>query len=204
MKIIFTTIPMKDDLAKLQYPVVENKDIEYNGRVSFPINAVLAKTMQKGENIKVVLLMNNTGSSTENAKLFRSELEAINSDIGAVLSFNEIVEDFAEDKETHEKRFRRLLSYLEDEAEIIADITYGQKTLPIILFCVLNFAEKFFNANIKYIIYGKLEFEFGKPKEDTQRIYDLSSLYYLNTLIAVMEADDGKMAIEMIDKFFEI
>ncbi|MEL3908218.1 MAG: TM1812 family CRISPR-associated protein [Treponemataceae bacterium] len=204
MKIIFTIIPMKEDLASLQYPAVGNKDLNYDGDVRFPVNAVLAKTMQAGETVKIVQLMNAVGNSANNAKLFRSELEIINTKIGATLEFFEVIEDFTEDKGTHEKRFRRLLEFLEEGAEIITDITYGQKTLPIILFCVLNFAERFFDANIKYIVYGKLEFEMGKPKKDSQALYDLTPLYYLNTLVATMEANDGNSAIKMLDSFFTL
>lgn len=204
MKIIFTTIPMKESIEALHYPVAGNKGIEYEQAVSFPVNAVLAKTMQKKEAVKIVRLMNDSGASRQNAEQLRSELEGINTSIGAEISFHDIIESFTEDKETHELRFRKLLDFFEDGAEIIADITYGQKTLPLVLFCALHFAEKFFNANIKYILYGKVEFEHGKIKAGTQVLYDLTPLYYLNSLTAAMEAPDGKSAIKAIDTFFAL
>ena len=42
-----------------------------------------------------------------------------------------------------------MISVLEKDAEIYADITFGQKPIPMLLICVLTFAEKFFNAYIK-------------------------------------------------------
>lgn len=204
MKIIFTTIPMKEQIEKLHYPVAGNHLIEYEKAVRFPINAVLAKTLQKNEKVKIVRLMNSAGASSENACLFQSELENINTEIGAELSFFDVVENFTENKEMHETRFRKLLDFLEDDVEIIADITYGQKTLPMVLFCALSFAEKFFNAKILYIVYGKAEFEKGSIKQDSQVLYDLTPLYYLNTLTSAMEAPNGKEAIKIIDKFFSL
>ncbi|UTC77675.1 hypothetical protein E4O04_06545 [Treponema sp. OMZ 799] len=204
MKIIFTTIPMKDKIEKLKYPVQGYKDLEYEHPVIFPVNAVLAKTLQKGERVKVVQLMNDSGSSKKNAEIFKTELKALNEKIGADISFFDVIEAFEESKEKHESRFRKLLDYLEPDAKIIADITFGQKTLPIVLFCVLNFAEKFFNAEIKHIIYGKAEFEKGEIKKGSQCIFDLTPLYYLNTLTSAMEASDGKSAIKTIDKFFAL
>ena len=204
MKIIFTTIPIKEHIEALHYPVAGNKAIEYEGAVSFPVNSVLAKTMQKGETVKVVRLMTDAGTSKQNAERFQAELESINRTIEANLSFYDIVESFTEDKETHEMRFRQLLDFPEPGSEIIADITYGQKTLPIVLFCALHFAEKFFNANIKYIIYGKVEFERGQIKAGTQVLYDLTPLYYLDSLTAAMEAPDGQAAIKAIDTFFAL
>jgi hypothetical protein len=118
--------------------------------------------------------------------------------------FEDVIENFIEDKKTMESRFRKLLFFLEPNAEIIADITYGQKTLPLVLFSVLAFAEKFFNADIKNIIYGKVEFDNGKPKTETQMIYDITPHYYLNNLISAMEAPDGTSAINIIDNFFKL
>ena len=204
MKIIFTTIPMKDKIEKLKYPVEGYKDLEYENPVIFPVNAVLAKILQKGESVKVIRLMNDSGSSKKNAETFEIELKSLNEKIGADISFFDVTEAFEESKETHETLFRKLLDYLEPDAEIITDITFGQKTLPIVLFCVLNFAEKFFNAEIKHIIYGKAEFEKGEIKKDSQRIFDLTPLYYLNSLTSAMEAPDGKSAIKTIDKFFAL
>lgn len=204
MKIVFITIPMKEQVEKLQYPVEGYKALEYEEQVLFPVNAVLAKTMRKGEKVKVVRLMNETGASRKNAQAFQAELESINQTIGAELSFFDVLEPFEERKETHERRFRKLLDYLEVEAEIIADITFGQKTLPLVLFCVLHFAEKFFNAEIKHIVYGKAEFEKGKIKQGSQCIFDLTPLYYLNTLTSAMEAPDGTAAIKTIDTFFAL
>lgn len=204
MKIVFTTIPMKEYIERLHYPVAGNTTIEYNGAVYFPVNAVLAKSLKNGETVKVVRIMNSIGASKENARIFKSELESINAHIGAQLSFYDVIEDFRENKETHESRFRKLLDFLEEDAEIIADITYGQKTLSHILFCVLNFAEKFFNVRITSVIYGKAEFENGSIKKDSQMLYDITPLYYLNTLIGAMEAPSGKDAIKALDRFFSL
>ncbi len=62
MKIIFTSMPMKKDLYAMKYPVPGNVDLEYDGEVIFPINAVLAKDLKEGEKVSVVMLMNKSGN----------------------------------------------------------------------------------------------------------------------------------------------
>ena len=52
-KIVFATIPMQKIDAQ-HYVCSENKAIEYDGETRFPINAVLAKTLNKGDDVKVV------------------------------------------------------------------------------------------------------------------------------------------------------
>lgn len=48
---------MKKELHAFNYKADGNITIEYDGEVIFPVNSVLAKTMKKGEKVKVVLLV---------------------------------------------------------------------------------------------------------------------------------------------------
>jgi hypothetical protein len=74
------------------------------------------------------------------------------------------------------------------------------KPLPMILFCALNFAEKFYSATVQNIVYGKVEFSGGKTLNPM--IYDLTPLYYLNKLIGSMECKTTESAVEMLNDFF--
>ena len=73
MKIVFSNLPMKKQLHAFKYKVEGNVSIEYEGEVVFPVNSVLAKTMKKGEKIKVVLLskVDIEGNSAINAGKFQ-------------------------------------------------------------------------------------------------------------------------------------
>lgn len=207
MKIVFVNIPMKKASEPKHYPVDGNSEIEYEGKVRFPINAVLAKSLKKGEPVKIVKFITKDSKDNylENSRLFNEELNQLNQNIGANIQYKEIIEEYSEDLRTHENRFKKLIHELEEGADILVDITYGQKTLPILLFSALSFAEKFHNANIQNIIYGKINYDADNNIVDgSQKIYDITSLYYLNTLTASMEAPNGETAKEMIDNFFEM
>jgi hypothetical protein len=58
---------MKAGVDRHHYPVNGNKSIEYEGAVSFPINAVLAKTLKKGEKGTVIFLETSGGSDNHSA-----------------------------------------------------------------------------------------------------------------------------------------
>ncbi|MGL4987525.1 MAG: TM1812 family CRISPR-associated protein [Treponemataceae bacterium] len=202
MKIIFVTIPMAEKLSALQYPVDGNISIEYDKKVYFPINGVLAKTLKKNDEVKVVCLQNKEGASSKNAEIFQDELLAINKNIGAIINFEHIIEAFEETKHTNENRYKKLLATFEDNCNIIADITYGQKTLPLVMFAAFNFAQKFFDADIKNIIYGKVEFEKGVIKEGTQKIFDVTPLFSLTALTYATEAPCSDDAVKIMNNFF--
>ena len=72
-KIIFVDIPMKkmDETADGQcYAGTGNAGCRYTGTVVYPINAVLAEKLHKGERVKAVLLTTVTekNHSAENAE----------------------------------------------------------------------------------------------------------------------------------------
>ena len=204
MKIVFSTIPMQE-VNPVFYKSTENKAIEYEGEVRFPINGLLAKTLKKDDEVKVVRIITDGTSSDENMKLQKEELDKINEKIGAKITYTEVRETFKETSDIVQSRFRQIVGAMENDCEIFADMTYGPKTLTPVLFYAVGFAEKFFDADIKNIVYGKAVFDKEKKAiPGASEIFDVTALYYLNSLTNIMSAPDGKTALERLDKFFEL
>lgn len=210
-KIVFSNLPMKKELNKFRYNGDGNDTIEYDGEVIFPVNLVLAKTMKKGDKVKVVLLSKDDieGNSAINAGIFQKELNNINRSIGADIEYVTLATPFEETRGVHETLLRDMVDKLENGAEIIGDVTYGPKPLPIIMFAVMNFAEKFFSAKIKNIIYGKVDFiddgsGTGKTKPVNPVLYDLTSLYYLNSVTNAMEYRTSEEAVKALDVLLDL
>lgn len=204
MKVVFSTIPMQE-VGPVFYKSTENKAIEYEGEVRFPINGLLAKTLKKDDEVKVVRIVTEGKFSEENVKHQQEELDKINEKIGAKITYTEVRETFKETSDIVQSRFRQIVGTLENECEIFADMTYGPKTLTPVIFYALGFAEKFFDADIKNIVYGKAVFDKNKQSiPDASELFDVTPLYYLNSLTNVMNAPDGKTALARLDKFFKL
>lgn len=207
-KIIFCDIPMKAELNAVCYAGKGNAGNNYDKDVIFPVNAVLAEKLKSGDDVIAVLLKTSDGEASDNnIQEFMKELGTINEKIGAAISYEIVDSPFVETKENHEKRFRDMLNHIREGAEIYADITYGPRTIPMVMMCVLNFAEKFFDCDIKKIVYGKVEYYTdtdGKRKVKNPEMYDLTALYYLNNLTNSMEAENGEAALKAIDAFFAL
>ena len=205
-KIIFSDLPMKKELHAFHYAVEGNRKIEYGGQVIFPVNSVLAKTLHKGEKVKVVFLSKEDpeANSKNNERVFREELDEINKTIGADICYKNIVTPFVETRDIQERLLRSVVSELEEGAEIISDVTYGPKTLPIVLFIAMRFAEKFFKCKIESIVYGKVNFiddgtGIGKTKPVAPVLYDLTPLYYLNSVTDVLDCETSMEAVRALD-----
>lgn len=204
-KIIFCDIPMKKNMSAMVYAGTGNTNCTYSKPVMFAINAVLADSLQKNDEVRVVLLrtLDKAGNSGKNSGLFMQELDAINDEIGARITYETLDSEFKETKDIHETRLKEMLDKIEENTEIYADITYGPKPLPMILMCVISFAEKFLNCDVKSVVYGKVDFD-DNNKPCNPELYDVTSLYYLNNLTSSMVADNGKDARQSLDEFFSL
>jgi len=199
-KIVFCNIMMKERLNALRYNVNGNSTIEYDGEVIFPINGVLARMLKKDDDVKVVLLKKEDidGNSDRNIVEYKKELDLINSGLGAKIEYKILSTPHDESREIQEKLFKEILNEFEEGAAVYSDITYGTKSLPIIMFSALNFAERFFKAEIKNIVYGKVDF--GKDnKPYNPELFDMSALFYLNTIVNTIEGADSNSAKKILD-----
>lgn len=196
-KIVFCNIMMKKKLDKFVYPL--DGEMLLDKEVSFPINTVLAKELQKGDEVQVVLMRKDDieGNAVRNVSEFMLELNDINNAIGANINYKVIASQFDESKNTQEMQLRSMIDTLSENAEIYCDMTYGPKSLPIIMFSVLNFAEKHFNADLKYLVYGKVDFVDGKPCNPA--MIDMTPLYYLNSITSAIESRNGEDAKKILD-----
>lgn len=204
-KIVFVTLMMADNMQKRHYPVDGNSFIEYQGEVYYAINAVLAKTLKTDDNVKIILLETKAGdkAGSKNAQFFMNELNEINDKIKAKISYEVIPFEFITGKGGFKELYLKLIKNLEKEAELYADITFGPKSLPLLIFAAMQFGEKFFDCSISNVIYLKNEFKNGNIVENSQLICDYTPLYLLNSFTNAIESASGDKAVNAVEKLFE-
>jgi hypothetical protein len=213
VKVVICTLPYMPPKAvyPLVYPVDGNKSIEYDRPVRCPVNAILAKTLKKGEQVRVIYILTNGENSycEENKEIFITELKDINLEIGAIINFDTIDTDtieleFLPTKRVYNKLITDLKEKIPENAELYTDITYGFKPEILSLLCALRFVEEFRNVDVKYLIYGKVETKKGTTTKVKPMIYDITSLYYLFKLIGSMDATDEETASNILKDFFAL
>jgi len=201
-KIIFVTLMMADNMNRRHFPVDGNSFIEYEGESYYAVNSVLAKTMTPQDDIKVILLHTEAGdkAGNKNANLFEDELNSLNT-CGARIEYVHIGTDYVTSKDQTRQLYKMLLGHLEEDAELSADITFGPKSLPLLIFAAMQFGEKFFDCSIGNVIYQKIDFVAGKPVEGSQLICDYTPIYMLNSFTNTIECASSKKALSAIDAF---
>jgi len=210
MKVVICTVPMRNpnQVKPVLYRADGNKAIEYDKPVRSPINAVLAKTLKKGEDLKVIFIMTTGKNSNceENKVNIIKELEDINAEIGAVLSYKTVEMEFSATKQTLNKLIKdlteKIIEIHSEDAEFYVDITYGSKPELLSLFCALRFVEEFHGAVVDYFIYGKAEFNKEGDIENPV-IFDITHEYYLLKLIGSIGTDDPEKALNILKDFLD-
>lgn len=212
-KIMYLNIPMKSmKNNELCFYEKGNADCKYTGKVKFGFIAALYGKIKADDDVLVI--MNTTqscqnDSTQDNINFFIEEFKNV---LGIQLSKDKnlkIIEgQFTETRQQMQDQYRELLNYIEEDCWIYVDTTFGPRLNLPITFSVLNFAERFFNAEIKLILNVKVEFnhENGKnePKDGTQGVFDILPFYNLSNMTMSMKARDGKQALKILDDFFNL
>ena len=203
-KTVICNITMKEKTDRCVYPCKDRSLPVSDKAVIYPINAFLEKTMQADDEVTALLLVKKDpmGNYQKNAADFVEELLVANEKIGAHIEFKTIETDFAEEQSVHEALLGRIVDELEDGTHVLADITYGPKDLPIVLFAALNFAEKFLSCEVDNLIYGQVNFQNGVPTNP--QICDMVPLYYLNSVTNTIRAEDPDRSRQMLKSLLSI
>lgn len=197
-KILFCNIPMKKDAEKSVY-TSEDLSIPVTSRaVLCPVNAYLSEILNQNDELKAVIIAKKDkfGNYEVNLKTCIDELTVFTNEKNAKLEVKVIYTDFDEAQDVHDKLLLDIVDELEDNANVLIDITYGPKDLPIVEFTALNIAEKFFNCTIDNIIYGQANFKDGKVVDT--KICDMTSLYYLNSITNTVNCKSSEEAKKML------
>ncbi len=210
-KIVFVDICMRDEKSfhKACFKGTGNAGSNYAEEVYYPINAILADKLKKDDEVKIVLIQTIDKTDTdeqnnviENTKKFKTELSHINESINAKINYVEVSAYYNEFKENHEKRIMVILEQMEEGAELYGDITFGPRTVPMEMLCAFAFAEKFYDTNVRKIVYGQVQWKNNEP--DKPQLFDITSLHYLNSLTYNMQPDSVEKAMESLKRFFSL
>ena len=196
-KIIYLNLPFQNTPQKVSYTAIGNKTIQYDKEIHFPINALLANKLKNGDNVKIVILEKESEKTLENEILFKDELNEINKDIGANIEYRVIKTEFNESYQVESTLLYDSVKELSKDCEIYADISYGPKTLPFIIFYTIKFAQKVYNAQLKMVIYGKVDFKPNSSEVTNAQIFDETPFFSLDNILNVIDEQSPKNALEI-------
>ena len=197
-KTVICNIPMKENTHKCKYSSDDRSLPTSDTEVVYPINAFFEKTLTAEDDLKILLLVKTDpyGHYKKNTEDFKAEFLEANKTANAKYEFRVIETEFSEEQTTHEQLMSAIVDEIEEDSIVLADITYGPKDLPIIVFSALAFAEKHLGCEIDHIVYGQANFVDGAPVNT--KICDMVALLYMVTVSSKVHAKDAESAKQML------
>lgn len=197
-KILICSIPMREHVAKTVYASNDRSLPTSEKPFCHPILSFLEKTARPDDELKTILLIKKDRSEfyKRNIDEFKAEMDDVLKTTGATAEYVTIDTDFSEDKRTHEMLMGALVDEVDAGTHILADITYGPKDVPVIIFAALSFAENFLGCEVENIVYGQAKFKNNEVV--SSRLCDMSPLYFLSSVANTIQCDDPAKAKQML------
>ena len=189
---------MKKDVLPTRYESNDESLPVSTQAFSYPIISFLSQLLKLGDELKVILLVKKDSYSfyMDNVEIFKNEFRSICQPLNIEPLYSIIETEFNEAKATHFQLLNDIIDNINEDSHILADITFGPKDLPIVVFSALFFAENYLRCEIDNIVYGQACFENNKVVKST--ICDMNPLYYLSSLSSTIKCNDPQKARKMI------
>ncbi|GAB1476453.1 hypothetical protein MASR2M70_12870 [Bacillota bacterium] len=183
-----TTIPLQGPLGLEKY-LYEPQGclLESNIVTSFPIVPWINESINqenKDDLIKIICIRQKNEDTERNFNAFIDEIEAVGVNRNCVKS---IIVTESQSKSVHTELLLSLINEIEDETKIYACMTFGTKTIPLLLLSMLNYAYKIKkHVSIEALVYGEIKRANNEVK--SAKLYDVTSLIYFNNIVDQVSA----------------
>lgn len=196
-KTIIVNIPTEKD-AKRRIYVGQDQSVQAAQiETYFPVISNLINTIEKDDSIKIVLIVDERYKDNCERCIvaLKAEIEKLlgNHYIEYVIVFVNTISD----QKAHEHLIEKIIKEIDDNSELIADITYAPADLIMVLKSVLDFGKKFLGCKVSHIFYGMFETEYENSVEKGI-LCELSFMYAMDSLIGTMACNDPKKARQLL------
>lgn len=204
MRKVFLSIMLLGELKATKYI---SDDFNLNNKnYYFPLSFIADEILEENDEAEVITVV-ETGLGTaktaeKNYEVFKQELNRIAVKKHASLNFTQVSITKEFESLTFNKFFKDIAFLIKDGDKIYADITFGMKVYTLSMFIAMAYAAKAgIDISAESIIYSmKYSGTEAAENVNTAKIYDLTSLFYLNAIAGEAAAGD-KAGLDDLLKF---
>lgn len=196
-KTIIVAVPMRGCLTPMMYT-----DNAKGKKGVYPIMKCLDDILSDGDELEIILIVKTYGEYQKNVERFYSELNECINNKNVTYNVTLINSDFDESIDVHEHLLLEVVKKIPAQSTVYADITYGPKDVPIVLFSALHFVFKFSGCKIGKIVYGMGKFKNDDTLADAE-LCNMTSLFHLHNFFSVVESESAEEAIKTLKLIVE-
>lgn len=198
MRKVFFSVMFGQELLENEYV---SDDFDLKGKqYLFPITYLVRNNVKSGDSVLILTSVEKGNEqyhrSRDNYRKFQKEVQGVLETVGVKAVFKEIWTDDEFTATTSRNYFKEVVRFFADDDVLYADITFGIKIFNIAsLFALAYVAKANSNVDVKHIVYAwKYSSAVDIAKAKLSKIYDVTSLFYLNQIAGTLnEGDRSKM-----------
>lgn len=157
------------------------QDIRCDDQLFFPVTRLIEATMDKEDTALVISVrqVNIAEDVNYNFNLLKKDIDSLN------IRYNIIDLTIPENQESGQllELFQRIAAKVKPFCNIFADSTFGTKTYPLVLFSILQYAEKVKMCQVQTVIYQEQRRDSITHRPTGTYLWDISSLFYLTNVV---------------------
>lgn len=161
-------------------------DVGLGRPVIVPVVSILPTTIEKGSRVRVVVI-DSTKPGDDGDAFYEKIAQETRTMLDLLDCEYEVVRHIVPnnpEKKVLLDLFCRLNETILSNSTILTDVTFGPKYIPLLQFCMLNYAERFLDCEIGKIIYGQVDFDENRQARSPV-VRDIAPLYLLSSFSKV-------------------
>ncbi len=161
-------------------------DAYSNEKVLFPMNGIIKHEISPEDDVDVIFVQtiddNKNPAKSRDTDEFvnrgKEEILSLLKDACRSLTFKIVRVRFHSVSEDIINLYKEVCGKIEEGSVCYADVTFGEKYIMMLIFCALNYAEKYLGCEVSQLLYGRFD---GDNEKDAYLI-EFTPLYLLNSL----------------------
>ena len=173
--------------------------LQYDVANSFPILSAINGYTEENEEIEIITIVIDYENAKKNYETFKEQLKEIEDRKRLKCNLVTVDIEYADGMEVQLDTLDKLLDLMEDGDELYACVTYGSKVVSIVEFMTINYAYHIKkNVTCECIVYGQKD-----HNADKYKVFDVTSLFYLDAVVKQLSASKNPHASEIIKKMLK-
>ena len=180
-----------------EYVPADNEKLRLGRGVHYPLINVINAYSDEGEDIELITVIPDYGNAKANYETLIKEVDELSAEKNLKVKKTKCEIPYGSDLNIQLEMFEKLIACMSDEDKLFCDITYGTKVMSQILTMAVNYGYRVNkDVTLGCIVYGEVKFENRQITE--AKIYDITSLNYLDEIVRMMAENKVKEPLDRI------